>query len=634
VTSYSDFLATKSRIVEPSGFEPTFRLHGSLFPHQRDVVDWALRMGRCAVFADTGLGKSRMQLEWAAHVVDHTENSTQSDVLILAPLAVAAQTVREGAELGLEVTLCREVGDVRLGINITNYDRLERFLPIIGRFAGVVLDESSCIKHHDAKTLARLIAAFGATPYRLCATATPAPNDFAELGTHAEFLGVCSRQEMLAEFFVHDSGETQIWRLKGHAEKVFWQWVASWAALIRKPSDFGYDDGAYQLPPLEVMRHTVEVEGLVVDPGAPMGLAERRAARKVSMLPRVAALVDVVNAEPNEPWVLWGELNAETELLASLIPDAVEVCGSDTPEFKENAARWFSGEEVSCLCGRRSNDARTCASTPSDPTSRPGSQSSAELSPPSTTRVAAPSIAATPQCENAIAPRPSNGPSNIHGHVSLNDCGHMDSLSSNTTSYSPSSKDSARSADVAEVSTKPAPSAGVGRSFMLITAIGPNESEDSSALPAISGSGSSETTRSGSRKRRCTCGAERLNQTGKGRVLISKVSIFGFGLNWQHCARMAFVGVSDSWESYYQAVRRCWRFGQTRPVNVHLFASSAEGAVVENLQRKEDDAKRLAEELSLATREVVRAAIRRVNRYVPYAPREQVRLPGWLRSAA
>ncbi|MEO9195843.1 MAG: DEAD/DEAH box helicase [Polyangia bacterium] len=463
MSDYASFLQTKSRIIEPSGFEPTYVLHESLFPHQIDIVSWALRMGRCAVFADTGLGKTRMQVEWAAHVQEHTGK----DVLILAPLAVAAQTAREGQVLDIEVVLCREVADLRPGICITNYDRLERFLPAIatGRFAGVVLDESSCIKHHDTKTLAQLVAAFRDTPYKLAATATPAPNDFVELGTHAEFLGVCSRQEMLAEFFVHDGGSTQDWRLKGHAESVFWKWVASWAALIRKPSDLGHADDGYDLPPLDIRRHVVEIPGAVVDPAAPMGLAERRAARKGSMQPRVAALVEAVNAEPSERWIVWCELNAEQDALEDAFgDDCISIFGSlDAEEKEQRLTRFLGGEK---------------------------------------------------------------------------------------------------------------------------------------------------------------------------RVLIGKPSIFGFGINMQCVARMAFVGVSDSWESYYQAVRRCWRFGQTRPVTVHLFASTAENAVVDNLKRKEEDARRLAEELSAATRDVVRSAIRRVNRYVPYSPSESVRLPTWLRSAA
>lgn len=189
--SYEAFVAGKLRHHPPSGLICVPDLHPRLFPFQRDIVSWALLRGRAAIFAGTGLGKTAMQLEWARHV--------PGDVLILAPLAVAAQTAREGAALGLEVTVCREDSDARPGINITNYDRLHKFDP--GRFGGVVLDESSIIKHHDAKTLRTLLDQFAATPCKLCATATPSPNDYTELGTHAEFLGICSRAEMLSEYF-------------------------------------------------------------------------------------------------------------------------------------------------------------------------------------------------------------------------------------------------------------------------------------------------------------------------------------------------------------------------------------------------------------------------------------------------
>jgi superfamily II DNA or RNA helicase len=454
---YRTFLATKSQVVEPSGFEAG-DLHPSLFPFQRDLVRWALRVGRGALFADTGLGKSRMQVEWARQVCAEAEG----DVLILAPLAVAAQTAREGAAIGVDVQLCRDGDDVQPGVNVTNYDRLHRFDP--GRFAGVVLDESSCIKHHDTRTLATLISAFRNTEYKLCATATPAPNDWAELGTHAEFLGVCSRQEMLAEFFVHDSSSKAAaaeWRLKGHAEGVFWRWVASWAALLRRPSDVGYEDGGYDLPPLEVEH--VWVEGGAA-PEGPLGLAERRAARKASMPERVRLCAELVNSDPSEQWLVWGQLNAETEALTRAIPGAVEVRGPDRPEAKEKALLDFAD--------------------------------------------------------------------------------------------------------------------------------------------------------------------------GRIRVLVTKPSIAGFGMNWQRCARMAFVGVDDSWESYYQAVRRCWRFGQARPVCVAVFASEAERAVVENLKRKEADARAMAEQLAAQTREAVRESIRRTARYNPYEPSRAIEFPAWLRSAA
>jgi len=464
MTAYSAFVAKKLETVSPSGLDSPFTLPESLFPMQQDLVSWALRRGRAAIFADTGLGKSRMQVAWA----DEVARRTGGDVMILAPLAVAAQTVGEGASIGVSITHCREPEDVRPGINIVNYDRIHKF--DCSRFVGVVLDESSVIKHHTAKTFDQLVQAFGRTPYRLCATATPAPNDWTELGTHAEFLGVCTRAEMLAEFFVHDGGETQTWRLKGHARHLFWQWVSQWGACVRKPSDLGYEDSAYRLPPLIETEHMVEADDSnLIEDGMlfaleASSLMERRAARKESLEGRVKACADLVNSD-DQPWIIWGEYNAETEALCKLIPGAVEIAGPHTAEQKEQ-----------------------------------------------------------------------------------------------------------RLADFA---------------------------------------------------------------AGKIRVLVSKPSICGWGLNWQHCARMAFVGVSDSFESYYQAVRRCYRFGQQREVHVHLFSSQLEGAVLTNLRRKQQDAIAMGESLAAETAAAVRAEITGTHRHTnDYNASRQVKAPSWLRSDA
>jgi hypothetical protein len=385
-------------------------------------------------------------------------------VLILAPLAVAAQTAAEGLQLDVPVTICRDGAEVGPGVNITNYDRLHRFDP--STFGAVVLDESSCIKHHDAKTLRTLLEAFQDTPFKLCATATPAPNDWTELGTHAEFLGICTRQEMLAEFFTHDGGDTSVWRLKGHARPLFWQWVSTWGAMVRRPSDLGFDDAAYALPLLHLHEHTVKTQmplnGMLFASEA-QTLSERRDARRLSLADRVAECATIVNGDA-EPWVVWCDLNAEGDALKAAIPGAVEIRGADDTDAKE-----------------------------------------------------------------------------------------------------------ARLADFA---------------------------------------------------------------AGRIRVLITKPSIAGFGLNWQHAARMAFVGVTDSFEAYYQAVRRCWRFGQKRDVHVHVFASEAEGSVVANLRRKEKDAALMAESLSAETRDAVMAEVTGLKRQTnTYAATQQVAVPAFLRAA-
>lgn len=417
---YEEFLATKTQRFEPVGFsvQPE-QVSIILFPFQRDVVRWATKRGRAAIWADCGLGKTFQQLEWARLVHEHTGQP----VLIFAPLAVSQQTKREGAKLGIDVTVCRSSSDVRDGINITNYERLALFDP--SRFGGIVLDESSILKGFDGKTRKAITEFASGIPYRLCCTATPAPNDYMELGNHAEFLGVMNLCEMLALFFVHDGGDTSKWRLKGHAEGEFWKWLCSWAVALRAPSDMGYDDGQFRLPALRMEQVTVESKenpfGTLFTTEA-RTMDERRAARKSSLADRVAACADLVNSI-REPWLVWCDLNSESEALAKAIDDAVEVQGCDDAADKERAALGF-----------------------------------------------------------------------IDGSV---------------------------------------------------------------------------------------------------RVLVSKPSIFGFGMNFQHCRRVAFVGLSDSYEQFYQAIRRCWRFGQDREVFCYVITSDAEGAVVRNIERKEADARGL-----------------------------------------
>jgi hypothetical protein len=232
--SYAAYLERKETIVEATGIE-VGDLSPHLFPYQVDLVRWALRRGRAALFADTGLGKTTMFLEWARHVVAETGGR----VLVMTPLAVAAQVVREAERFGYDAVYLRE-DDGASPVVVTNYEMLEHFDPT--NFSGIVLDESSILKAYTGKTRTLIIESFQQTPYRLACTATPAPNDHTELGNHSEFLGVKSRVEMLAEYFVHDGGSVQNWRLKGHAETIFWRWVCSWAAVVRMPSDLGYDD--------------------------------------------------------------------------------------------------------------------------------------------------------------------------------------------------------------------------------------------------------------------------------------------------------------------------------------------------------------------------------------------------------
>ena len=249
--TYQDFLASKSTAAPVAGFDPQ-QFTAPLFPFQRDIVTMACRVGKFCIWADCGMGKTAMQLEWAHQV--HQE--TGGNVLVLAPLAVAHQTVREGSKFGIPCSFAATQDEVNPGITVTNYEKLSHFDP--GSFQGVVLDESSILKAYTGKIRNQIIESFSLTPYRLACSATPAPNDHMELGNHAEFIGVMTRTEMLAMFFVHDGGDTAKWRLKGHARDKFWEWVCSWAVTIRKPSDLGYEDGNFVLPALQIQDSTVE----------------------------------------------------------------------------------------------------------------------------------------------------------------------------------------------------------------------------------------------------------------------------------------------------------------------------------------------------------------------------------------
>ena len=334
---YSEFIQAKAEASTPVGFEPK-DMGADLFDFQRAIVEWACKRGRAAIFADTGLGKTAMQVEWARQVNEHTGG----DVLIAAPLCVAQQTVEEAAKFGIHVRYCRDKKDAKPGITITNYEMLERFNP--ADFAGVVLDESSILKAHDSKTRARITAMFRDTPYKLSCTATPSPNDHMELGNQAEFLGVMSAVEMLAMFFVHDGGDTSQWRLKGHGKTRFWEWMATWSICIRNPADLGFDGSRYNLPGLRMHQHVVEspeaLPGQLFS-GIAQTLTERRDAKRQSMAERIQVTADLINSH-NRPAIVWCHLNDESKAIAATIPDAVEVTGSMTLDQKEAAIVAFT----------------------------------------------------------------------------------------------------------------------------------------------------------------------------------------------------------------------------------------------------------------------------------------------------
>ncbi len=647
MNSYQDYLHAKHLRAESVGLVDVPPLAASLFPFQRDIVTWALRRGRAAIFADCGLGKGWMALEWARVVA----NVTAQPVLIVAPLAVAQQFVREAAKLGLSVTICRDGDDVRPGINVTNYDRLHRFDDVA--LGGVVLDESSILKDHTSATRNMILARFAATPFRLACTATPAPNDFMELGNHAEFLGTLSRQEMLATFFTHDGGETQAWRLKGHAERDFWRWVASWAVCVRTPSDLGYDDGAYRLPPLHLHEHRVTTDNALAHESGLLFAVEaqtldaQRAARKASLTDRVAIAADLVNASA-APWIVWCDLNVESEALARAIPGAVEVRGSDDADYKERASLWFTGA-IACPCGEKTTtesgidlirSGALSVSPMRAPTSATIETSDAHICSGTSESTGSGRKSLRGSKRNEASGTPHGAIDTVPTRNIARAKGRRLDVATRCGSETEGCAQSSGSIPIDIPPCLPskvgdAPSAGGRRmstrtdNFMSTTATRRDEFGDSCAPRVTSGSENSTTTPSGWNGRRCTCG----RPLGTSRVLISKSSIFGHGLNWQHCAHVAFVGLSHSFEAYYQALRRTYRFGQTRPVHVHLITSTGEGAVLANLKRKQAEAETLHAELvaHLEDFTAVKAAGRELATYRPHRPLD---IPEWLVSEA
>lgn len=341
---YHDFIASKHDRVRAGGFTPK-PFTAPLFGFQRDLVGWSVEQGRAAMFEDTGLGKTRQQLEWAWQALQHTGRP----VLGIAPLGVVAQTADEARRVGIDdVRVIRGADEVQSGINLINFDRAVKM--DFSEFGGVFLDESSILKNANGRTRNALIEAVQPVPYRTAWTATPAPNDHTELGNHAQFLGVMDHRVMLSTFFINDLSKTiDPWRLKGHAAEEFWRWVASWARCVTRPSDVGdYDDSAYELPPLNMHRLDVEVDIIAGRGDALFRNATHSATtlhheRRRTAADRARAIAERVDAEPHESWVIWCDTDYEGEALRAVLPpDAVEVHGSDKAEVKADRLLGFA----------------------------------------------------------------------------------------------------------------------------------------------------------------------------------------------------------------------------------------------------------------------------------------------------
>lgn len=639
---YRKFLAGK-RLSDPiTGLSDIADLPTYLFPHQADITRWALRRGRAAIFAGTGLGKTLMELTWAARVAEHTGKP----VLIFAPLAVSAQHVREAEHFGLSARIVREQSDIREGVGITNYAKMDRF--DIERFGGIVLDESSILKSHDGKTRARLIAECQAVPFRLAATATPSPNDFMELGNHAEFLGVMSFTEMLSMFFVHDGGETQKWRLKGHAESEFWRWMSSWAVMLRKPSDLGYPDDGYDLPPLFTRQHIVAVkyapnlDAGTLFPIAARTMQERIGARRSSIDERVKLCYELLNEDER----------AEPRIQSALSREASRQATSESPRVvrteqgfdrQEPSSRLHesvsSGQsrQVVANASATANDKRQKALEIRDGLgiqNRSQSESQGVASGQS-------SEAEGPEAEglwnhdraderNHGNAEPCVRNLRLCGHVGGEDVSGDRSLSRDREAEGHSLWSVQQGHRTNEGQSDSIGERGSVSPKKWIIWVALNSEQD--ALERLLGDRciSIRGSHSDDEKERL----EKAWREGTTPIMLTKCSMFGHGLNWQCCSQMIFCGLNDSFEQVFQAVRRCWRFGQTKPVNAHFIASELEGAVVANLRRKEADAEKMAEEMVAHMADLSSADLRGMQRSkANYRPR-QFPLPKFMGEAS
>lgn len=353
-SDYRGFLDRKTHLGNQSGFSPLY-MPDFLFPFQRALTTWAIEKGRCAIFADCGLGKTPMQLVWAQNVVE----KTCKPVLVLTPLSVGAQTVREAEKFGIEAKQSRD-GQVAAPITITNYQQLHKF--DWKQFGGVVCDESSILKSVDGAIKGQVTDFMRKLPYRLLCTATAAPNDYIELGTSSEALGDLGFMDMLNRFFKkseqtmsrREEFRSGLYRFRGHSEKDFWRWICSWARAVRKPSDIGFPDDAYRLPELQAVEHIITARtsnpDFLFDMPA-VGLAEQRSERRRTINERCELAASLINAT-NKPAVAWCHLNEEGHMLEKMIPGAVEVEGNDSDEFKEETFDAFASGQIRVLVSK------------------------------------------------------------------------------------------------------------------------------------------------------------------------------------------------------------------------------------------------------------------------------------------
>ena len=343
--TYQEFLDSKKKRVQDLGFKP-INLNKKLFAFQKFIVDLAVQKGKYAIFADCGLGKTPMQLEWANQI----SKKMNGNILILAPLAVSEQTIKEGEKFNIKVHSYNNSILKKYKIYITNYEQLEHINA--NDYIGIVLDESSIIKNFEGAIRNKLITNFKDTPYKLCCTATPSPNDPMELGNHAEFLNVMSRNEMLSMYFIHDGGDTAKWRLKGHAIKSFWEFVSQWAIMITKPSDIGFENDGFILPKLNINEQKLITEhqdnGMLFNDIAVNATNFNQELRN-TIDERLERVIEIVNKSPHDNFIIWIKQNIEGEYLKKHLIDAIEIKGNDSHEYKTKYLLGFANNEYRIL---------------------------------------------------------------------------------------------------------------------------------------------------------------------------------------------------------------------------------------------------------------------------------------------
>ena len=592
--NYDQFLAEKKIVAPPSGFSVD-KLNAGLFDFQRDIVKWALKRGRAAVFAGTGLGKSFVELSWAQHIYEETKKN----VLIFTPLAVAAQMKREAEKFGIDVAHVHEQGNQP--IQITNYQKLDKF--DLSQFAGVVLDESSILKNFNGHYRTKLIQDCKIVPYRLAATATPSPNDYMELGNHAEFCGIMSYTDMLSTFFVHDGSETQQWRLKGHAEDAFWKWMASWSVMLQNPSDLGYDGSRYILPKLHQLQHTVDVEyapnvdtGLLF-PMEAQGLGERLKARRATIANRINKAYDLVIGSLGGNKCLGNQNTQQTENLNISPMQQNEKEGKLNPD---------QGKKISNTCDHTEKKDQKNLLNPKNKEAEDLNQNT-ELTNLSIKK----SINHKKESAPFVEPQVS-----IHGEK---DCMSITAIRKER------SEDCCASTAIGELDN----SETTTKSFLEPWLIWCHLNDEQDELEKLFGKLCFSVRGSDDDEDKERAVLDWID--GKRPIMISKMSILGFGMNFQHCRHTVFVGMNDSFEQIYQAVRRFWRFGQTKEVYAHFIASEIEGQVVQNIRRKEQQCEHMMRQMVKHMADFSSKEIRGATRDTrDYIPTQNMDIPSWL----